>query len=162
MDAVGSEIIVGMKKRQLEQRIQELKLLISQYRSKVNCYDRQMKSADKSYDSITRFKGSVQQSQESFSGANNIKSKALEQVSAVSTNNIVAKKYYAGMKRVLTGTGSRIVSKLYNYLLSKIKSEQTALKNKSNECMEKIYYYNKLINNAQAEINLITQELQSL
>ena len=161
MDAASSAII-AMKKAQLEAQIQELKRLILQYRNKISYYNGQIRSADKSYESITGFKSSVQKSQESFADVNNVKSSTLEQVNAVSTNNIVAKKYYAGMKRILSGTGSKIASKLYNFLISKIGIEQTILRNKSNDYSEKVDYYNRLINKAQKEIELKTQKLQSL
>lgn len=161
MDGASSAII-AMKKAQLEAQIQDLKRLISQYRDKISYYNGQIRSADKSYESVTGFKSSVQKSQESFSDVNNIKSSTLEQVNAVSTNNTVAKKYYAGMKRILSGTGSKIASKLYSFLINKIGNEQTTLRNKSNDCSEKIDYYNRLINKAQRDIELKTQELQSL
>ena len=66
------------------------------------------------------------------------------------------------MKRVLAGTGSKIVSKLYGFLLMKIGNEQSVLRNTSNSYSDKIEYYRKLIYKTQAEINLKEQELQSL
>ena len=161
MDAVGSALI-AMKRAQLEARIQELKKLISQYNDKINYYNRQIRSADKTYESITNFKGSVQSSQDSFAGVSNVKSNALNQVNAVSTNNTVAKKYYAGMKRILSGTGAKITTKLYQFILGRIQSEQSSLRNKSNDASDKVNYYTRLLNNAKAEYNAKVQELQSL
>lgn len=161
MDAVGSALI-AMKKAQLEARIQELKKLISQYNDKINYYNRQIRSADKTYESITNFKGSVQSSQDSFAGISSVKSNALNQVNAVSTNNTVAKKYYAGMKRILSGTGAKITTKLYQFILGRIQSEQSSLRNKSNDASDKVNYYTRLLNNAKTEYNAKVQELQSL
>lgn len=158
----ASLAIIAIKKAQLEARIQELKQLICQYNEKINYYNRQINSADKSYESITNFKGSVQSSQESFAGVSNVKSNAIEQVNSVSTNNTVAKKYYAGMKRILTGTGARITTKLYQFILGRIQSEQRSLLNKSNDSSDKVNYYTRLLNNAKAEYNAKVQELQSL
>lgn len=151
-----------VKRAQLEMQIQELERLISQYKGQVDYYNRQIGSTDKSYESITAFKKSVQESQGSFSDINNAKSHVLEQVDAVSINNTVATKYFVGMKRVLAGTGSKIVSKLYGFLLMKIGNEQSVLRNKSNSYSDKIEYYRKLIYKTQTEINLKKQELQSL
>lgn len=151
-----------VKRAQLEMQIQELKRLISQYKGQIDYYNCQIGSTDKSYESITAFKKSVQESQGSFSDINNAKSHVLEQVDAVSINNIVATKYFVGMKRVLAGTGSKIVSKLYGFLLMKIGNEQSVLRNTSNSYSDKIEYYRKLIYKTQAEINLKEQELQSL
>lgn len=151
-----------VKSAQLEMQIQELERLISQYKGQVDYYNRQIGSTDKSYESITAFKKSVQESQGSFSDINNAKSHVLEQVDAVSINNTVATKYFVGMKRVLAGTGSKIVSKLYGFLLMKIGNEQSVLRNKSNSYLDKIEYYRKLIYKTQTEINLKKQELQSL
>ena len=151
-----------VKRAQLEMQIQELKRLVSQYKGQIDYYNRQIGSTDKSYESITAFKKSVQESQGSFSDINNAKSHVLEQVDAVSINNTVATKYFIGMKRVLAGTGSKIVSKLYGFLLMKIGNEQSVLRNKSNSYSDKIEYYRKLIYKTQAEINLKEQELQSL
>lgn len=151
-----------VKRAQLEMQIQELKRLVSQYKGQIDYYNRQIGSTDKSYESITAFKKSVQESQGSFSDINNAKSHVLEQVDAVSINNTVATKYFVGMKRVLAGTGSKIVSKLYGFLLMKIGNEQSVLRNKSYSYSDKIEYYRKLIYKTQAEINLKEQELQSL
>lgn len=161
MDAMNPAL-VALKKAQLEARIQELKKLITQYNSKISYYNGQIKSTDKSYESLTGFKRSVQSSQENFAGVSDVKSAALEQVNSVSTNNIVAKKYYAGMKRILSGTGSKITTKLYQFLLGKIQIEQTVLRNKSNDSSDKVTYYIRLLNSAQTEYEAKIQELQSL
>lgn len=161
MDAMNPAL-VAVKRAQLEARIQELKQLIAQYNNKITYYNGQLKSADKSYESLTGFKGSVQSSQENFAGVSNVKSSALEQVNSVSTNNTVAKKYYSGMKRILSGTGAKITTKLYQLLLGKIQIEQTALRNKSNDSSDKVTYYTRLLNSAQTEYNAKVQELQSL
>lgn len=161
MDAMNPAL-AAIKKAQIEARIQELKKLIAQYKDKISYYNGQIKSTDKAYESLTGFKGSVQSSQESFAGVSNVKSSALEQVNTVSTNNTVAKKYYAGMKRILTGTGAKITTKLYQFLLSKIQIEQTALRNKSNDSSDKVSYYTRLLNSAQTEHDAKVRELQSL
>lgn len=161
MDAINPAL-VAIKRAKLETRIQELKQLIAQYNNKINYYNGQIKSADKSYESLTSFKRSVQSSQESFAGVSDVKSSTLEQVNSVSTNNTVAKKYYTGMKSILSGTGARITTKLYQFLLGKIQVEQNALRNKSNDSSDKVEHYTRLRNNAQTEYNAKVQELQSL
>lgn len=161
MDVINTAL-VAMKKEQLEVRIQELKQLIAQYNDKISYYNGQISTADKAYDSISTFKRSVQSSQESFAGVSSIKSTALEQVNSVSKNNTVAKKYYSGMKRILSGTGARITTTIYQLLLGKIQIEQNALKNKSNDASDKVAYYTQLLSDARSEYNAKVQELQSL
>lgn len=161
MDAT-SPAIVAIKKAQLETRIHELKQLMLQYNNKISYYNGQIKSADKSYESITRFKRSVQSSHEDFADISKGKTSALEQVNLVSTNNIVAKRYYSGMKCILLGTGAKITTKLYQFLLSKIQIEQTALRNKANDSSDQVTYYTRLLNSAQTEYNAKVQELRSL
>lgn len=161
MDGIGGALD-SLRRAQLEARIQELNRLISQYRNEINYCTGQIAKIDRSYDSVSGFKGVVQQSQECFSEASNGKLSVLEQVGAVSRNNTAAKKYYDGMKRVLTGTGAKIASKLYSFLLIKIGSEQSSLRNQSNNYSDTIAYYNRLIGNAQTELAQKTQELQSL
>lgn len=161
MDGVGGALD-SLRRAQLEARIQELNRLISQYRNEIHYYTGQITKIDRSYESVTGFKGVVQQSQDCFSEASKGKSFALEQVGAVARNNTAAKRYYDGMKRVLTGTGAKITSKLYGFLLAKIGSEQSSLRNQSNNYSDKIAYYNRLIDNAQTELAQKTQELQRL
>ena len=161
MDELSSALD-SLKRLQVEARIQELNRLISQYRNKINYYNGQIEVIDRSYESVSSFRGSVQQSQDCFSEVSSAKSSVLEKVNAISRNNTAAKKYYSGMKRVLTGTGTRITTILYNFLLLKISNEQTSLKNKSNEYAGKIEYYNRLLGDAQTELAQKTQELHNL
>lgn len=161
MDGLSSALD-SLRRSQLEARIQELNRLILQYRSEINYYNEQLRVVDQSYESVSGFKGSVQRSQECFSEVSSAKSSVLEQVNSVSRNNTAAKKYYSGMKRVLTGTGTKIASKLYSFLLLKIRNEQASLINKSNDYAGKINYFNRMLGNAQSELAQKTQELQNL
>ena len=118
----ADNLLNKVKESQIKTQISALDSSIASYNGRIRQCSQQLAQADQSYNSLLSFKNSVQSSQDCFFSANGSKTTVLQQVKSIS-NNIVAKKYGAGMESILNGAGSRIATGLYSFLISSINAE---------------------------------------
>ena len=162
MIEAGLVLKKAIKKRSLEEKSNELKKLIDEYNEKIDNYNQKIIKADKAYESLTKFKLLVTRSRTDFSILYKIGPKSLEKRLSVSNNNTVAREYYNGMQRILSGTGANISNFLYQAILDSIQSEMDSIKNTSEDYLDKIDCYKRLLNEVEKEYEAVIRELNNL
>lgn len=145
------------KKRELDERIVELKSLIAQYEEKINEYNRQIYNNESENDSLNHMRKTVEMYREEYAIGKANKENAMEQVLAVSQNNVVAKEYYQGMKKVLSGLGTKIATEVFETLLNRLRNEIDRSASNVNNAREKVNYYRRLKESAQIELDGVIQ-----
>lgn len=130
--------------------LEQINARIGSCEGQIDEYNIRIRRAEKDYEDLLRFKSVVQKSQGDFNSSNSKKILALEKVKNISKYNNIAKKYYESMKKSLSETGSKVLGIAYVFLLNKISSELTTIRNKIasyensiNSCNRRINQYRK-------------------
>lgn len=95
---------------------------------KINEKEAELKKSEKAYESLIKFKRSVESSQENFEQINNNKKGVLYPVKKYCKNSRAASRYYYGMEDSLDSVGAKLVGVSFVGLLSAIKLKISAYK----------------------------------
>ncbi|MBE6817547.1 MAG: hypothetical protein E7517_00105 [Ruminococcaceae bacterium] len=126
----------------------ELGAKVGTIQGKIDLEKAELLRLEQSYNSLLRLQTDVQRQCSDFSQANKEKEGALNQVKAISSDNTVAKKYYSGMKKLLSGTGNRITGFVFAILLEKIRIELLLIRNRITHCEDSIIHAQKDLDKA--------------
>ena len=113
--------------------IWDIKRRIRNNRNAIEQNNDELKRVEKAYDSLTRFKTKVLNTQDAFSGANGRKCRKLENVKKITDTSLTAEKYYSGMNDILNNVGVRLLNKVFNNLISSITAKISSYKNSVND-----------------------------
>lgn len=102
--------------------VEALQVLIEFKKRKLETNKKKIKEIEILYNSLLKFKGSVNESKSSFVGANSKKSTDIRKVQSIK-NCRTAKIYYSGMVKILSGTGSKIANFYFEVLLNSVSSK---------------------------------------
>lgn len=124
------------------------------YQQKIAAAELQIRKCERNYESLCAFKGIVERSQEDFNSVNNKKQSILAEVDAVKKNSFTAQRYSAGMSKVLSGIGSKIVAIAYAGFLYLIKNKLSSYVSAVSSYENQIEGYNKIISNLERQIEI--------